>query len=253
MEHINRNRCYEVHKIGLVQIDVTFDFRTDSRGKDPDNASSSLKAMHAELWSKPLPNGEILQLSDKGPGPYLTYEGRMGKHFLSSDSIANSYGNRKRLSSLLNEIEPSLISSFRNLNSTLGAFIVFPGNRINGKATINGERGFNNLIADRFDLTLECIRRHYLGTDSPLEAVLNRYSDFFSLFDNFKSYVDFFLLNDLVSNDYSVVRYFNSIPEVFVDSPVPDSVESYLMYREGSMAFVTNRNLRIEKWAKNGQ
>jgi hypothetical protein len=57
---------------------------------------------------------------------------------------------------------------------------------------------------------------------------------------------------DLVSTNYSDVRYFNSIPGVFVDSPVPESVESHLMYREGSMAFVRNRNVRIYRWTKNG-
>ena len=50
--------------------------------------------------------------------------------------------------------------------------MVFPGNRIDGKYTINVARGLNKKIADRMDLTLECIRRHYLGEDSPLRDVL---------------------------------------------------------------------------------
>ena len=36
-----------------------------------------------------------------------------------------------------------------------GGMMVFPGNRIDGKQTINGARGFNRKIADGFDLTLE--------------------------------------------------------------------------------------------------
>ena len=235
-----------------MQIDITFDYRKDSLGRDPDSASASLRTMHARLWSKQLPNGEVFQLSENGLGPYLTYEGKMGHIFLSSDSIANSYNDRKRLAAVIHEIDPSLISSFLDLNSTIGAFILFPGNRIEGKTTINGERGFNHLIADRFDLTLECIRRHYDNIDSPLGTVLKRYSEFFTLFCDFRSYVDFFLLNDLVSEDYSAVKYFNFIPEIFVSSPVPESIASYLAYREGSMSFVRNRNSRIESWARNG-
>jgi hypothetical protein len=53
--------------------------------------------------------------------------------------------------------------------------------------------------------------------------------------------------------DVSSEKNFIINPEMFVASPVPNSVEGYLTYREGSMAFVRNRNLRIERWAKNGQ
>jgi hypothetical protein len=36
--------------------------------------------------------------------------------------------------------------------------ILFPGNRVGRFQTINGARGFNTAIADRLDLTLECVR-----------------------------------------------------------------------------------------------
>jgi len=36
----------------------------------------------------------------------------------------------------------------------IGGMIVFPGNRIDGKMTINGARGCYRKISDRFDLTL---------------------------------------------------------------------------------------------------
>ena len=62
-------------------------------------------------------------------------------------------------------------------------------------------------IRDRFDLTLECIRRHYFSERSPLSDVLARYEDFLCLFGSFKGYVEFFLLQDLVSPDYSAVRF----------------------------------------------
>lgn len=39
-------------------IDITFDFRSDARGRDPDAYSPTLNAYHKILWSKELPNGE---------------------------------------------------------------------------------------------------------------------------------------------------------------------------------------------------
>lgn len=236
-----------------MHLDVGFDFRTDSGGKDSDVASPSLRQFHKHLWSKPLPNGETFILSESDPGDYLKFKGGSGYQYLASDSIGNSYMGRVRLAKLLSEIDTLLLESFRNLNCTIGGYIIFPSNRIDGKPTINGERGFNHLIADRFDLTLECIRLHYSNYVSPLSAVLERYNLFFSLFQDFKGYVDFFLLNDLVSTNYKEVQMFNEVEGVFEVSPVPKSKESYLEYRKGSMEFTKRRNLRIETWAKNGQ
>ena len=52
---------------------------------------------------------------------------------------------------------------------------------------------------ERFDLTVECIRRHYQGdTTHPLAEAFDRYRDFFDLFESFAGYVDFWLLDDLV-------------------------------------------------------
>lgn len=59
-----------------------------------------------------------------------------------------------------------------DLGYTVGSAIILPGNRVDGAATFNGPRGFHPRIAYRFDLTLECIRRHYRGEASLLTAVL---------------------------------------------------------------------------------
>ena len=58
------------------------------------------------------------------------------------------------------------------------------------------------------DLTLESIRRHYRGAWSPLADVLARYRDLFVAFEDFRGYVDFWLLQDMVTDDYSTVRFF---------------------------------------------
>lgn len=37
-----------------------------------------------------------------------------------------------------------------------------------------------------------------------MSLVVTRYSDFFALFDDFRGYVTFFLLDDFVTNDFGV-------------------------------------------------
>ena len=72
--------------------------------------------------------------------------------------------------------------------------------------SMNQRRGMNTLISDRWDLTLECIRRHYAGEESPLSKVIESDRAFYELLIDFKGYVDFFLLQDGVSADYSSVN-----------------------------------------------
>ena len=134
--------------------------------------------------------------------------------------------------------------AFRTIGYTIGGMMVFPGNVIDGKQTINGARGFNGRIADRFDLTLECIRLHYRGEDNPLRETLLRYAEFFALFGTFEGYVEFFVLEDLVSGDRSTVNFFTPF-DGFRTSPVPNTVEAYVDYRNRSIEFIQARNERI--------
>ena len=111
--------------------------------------------------------------------------------------------------------------------------------------TINGARGFHPRIADRFDLTLECIRRHYDGGTSPLADVLARYATFFDLFVDFRGYVEFFLLDDLAPHG-SEIRFFHPFND-FATPAVPSTVKDYLSYVAESNAFIVSRNARIRE------
>ena len=111
----------------------------------------------------------------------------------------------KHITGLFSEEENE---AFRAIGYTIGGMMVFPGNRIEGKWTINQARGCLQKISDRLDLTLECIRRYYLGQRSPLGETLARYRDFFALFKSFSGYVNFFMLQDLVTDDCSAVMFF---------------------------------------------
>jgi hypothetical protein len=130
----------------------------------------------------------------------------------------------------------------------LGYTMVFPGNRVDGKPTINGARGLNRKISDRMDLTLECIRRHYRHEDSPLAPDLGRYAGFFALFEDFRGYANFFLLQDLVSADYETVRFFMPFSD-FSPPAIPRDLENYLEFRRLSIEFTEARNRRIDQLA----
>lgn len=236
-------------------IDVTFDFRSDtprSKGpnaheKDPDTHSPRLHTYHQLLWSKPLPSGFGFDLQDARPTGYLHHRSALGEFFLSSDSVIPSFRKQKSLWSAFARIPVEEQAAFMRLGYTIGGMTVFPGNVIDSKMTINGARGFHPRIKDRFDLTVECIRLHYLHELSPLSETLARYTSFFKLFENFRGYVDFFLLQDIVTADYSAVR-FHAPFAGFDRSPLPADLDEYLFYRQLATQFIEARNRRILEW-----
>jgi len=225
-------------------IDTAFDFRTDASGKDPDAYSPTLRQYHKLLWSKVLPSGRLFELDDTTRGAYLFHGSELGKFFLCSDSVIPTFtgwNSMRRITQVFTEEENE---AFRTITYTIGGMMVFPEDRIDGKQTINGARGFNRKIRDRFDLTLECIRRHYLGEHSPLGETLARYSDFFALFEDFRGYIEFFTLQDLVTDDCCAVRFFMPFDD-FNTSSVPGDGDTYKEYRNLSIEFIKARSRRI--------
>jgi hypothetical protein len=148
---------------------------------------------------------------------------------------------------LLEHIPRGAIEEFWAHGSKVSATTLFPG-RQEGGLTINQARGFNRKISDRMDLTLECIRRHYLRQPNPIASTLDRYSSFFSLFREFEGYVDFFLLEDLV--DKGKVKFYLPFDD-FSGSPVPTSVDEYQRYMANTIEFLVARKDRISNWVAN--
>jgi hypothetical protein len=229
-------------------IDTTYDARTDAHGKDPDSKSATLRRYHRLLWSKPLPNGAVFTLGDTTPGAYLHHRSELGEFFLASDSVMPTFSRWEQVKPVVIQLPEADIETFQTLGYTIGGMMLFPGNRVDGKMTINGARGFTRRIADRFDLTLECIRRHYAEQASPLADVLGRYRDFFGLFEDFAGYVDFFLLDDLVAPGRGEVRFFMPFDD-FTSRAVPADVATYMEFRRRSMCFIEARNRRIRDWS----
>jgi len=84
-----------------------------------------------------------------------------------------------------------------------------------------------------------------MNLESPLAPTLARYADFFALFGDFSGYVKFFLLDDLVTDDY-VIKFFMPFDD-FNTPAVPQDLDSYKKYRLQSIDFINARNRRIMK------
>ncbi len=224
----------------LKDIDITFDFQTDSENKDPDSASKTLRAYQQLLWSKRLPNGEMMQLDIcKG---YLKWNDM----WFGSDSITASFLHYRFP---LKELVESTIPNFKEFKKdychktyTIGGEIIFPMVRW----SMNQARGCSVKICDRWDLTLECIRRYYAGESSPLDKALAKSSEFFDKFVDFKGYVDFFLLQDCVDDNYNV-KFWLDTP-LFVSMPMPKNMDEYYMWINSQLDFVAKRGQRIAEY-----
>lgn len=236
-------------------IATSFDFRTDTPRwrdgnlKDPDAHSPTLRQYHKLLWSKPLPDGQVFTLEDTKRGHYLYHRSEaLGEFSLASDSVIPTFRRWEQAQRVIELFPKDEIDLFRAIAYTIGGMMIFPGNRIEGRWTINQARGCTRKISDRFDLTLECIRRHYQGQPSPLGKTLERYRDFFALFVSFRGYVDFFLLQDLVADDYSTVKLCMPFDD-FRTSAAPADLDTYVDYRRRSIEFIEARNRRIKRYA----
>lgn len=239
------------------EINIKFDFRSDTRtDKDPDTYSETLRRYHKLLWSKPLPNGATFELEYHRSSPpyYLRHQSEMGEFVLSSDAVVPSFTRARDqdVATVVEKMPVEELDAFNTLGYTIGGMMIFPANQIDRKMTINGARGCHPRIKDRFDLTVECIRRYYSDESNlsneynPLAKTLARYADFFKLFGNFRGYVEFFLLHDLVTEDFSEVRFMMPFDhDEFIVGPMPRTVEAYRAYKQKASDFIRARNQRI--------
>ena len=192
------------------------------RVKDPDAYSPTLNAYHRALWSKELPNGEAMELQS-GRAPYAF---KWKDFWFSSDTIIVEMTHLKN---------KKIIDQVREQYSDFDAWCEHLLRR-----------------SYRWDLTLECIRRHYAGEESPLSKVIEGDKAFYDLFVDFKGYVDFFFMQDCVSEDYSSVDIWMGDAS-FVKSGLPETVEDYFKFLVKEHIFLDKRNARIQEYCMKRQ
>jgi hypothetical protein len=240
----------------MGDFDISFNYKSDKPARtrpDADRDSRKLRLHHQLLWTKKLNSGLLFaptapSVRRKG---YLIFTDPSGAiHWYGSDAITNSYTSWLRPKALvgaiagLNEDQNYL---YLNPQYTIGSAMIWPV-RSKDRPTMNTARGLRPRIADRIDLTLECIRRHYMGeSDSPLADVITAYADFFELFDGFQEFVEFFHFQDLVTPGFDEVRFFLPFDN-FKRPATPETTEEYVTYRDATLDFVAGRSRRMAKW-----
>lgn len=240
-----------------MKIDMNFDFTIDTphywdnfwdkrnglgvAGNDPDSSSKTLQKYHQIIWSKKLPCGDDMKLQCGSGSNYLTW-----KNFrFGSDSIFASFRYEK-YRYMLDKVKKSVfnyhafVEKYLHESYTIGGTIIFPKH----SGSFNQMRGTNIKIRDRWDLSLECIRRYYKGENSPLYQTILNDKDFFDLFVDFKGYVNYFFLQDCVTDDYSEVKFWIGEGDLNKD-PFPNTVDEYLQWIEKQMICLKKRNKRI--------
>ena len=190
-------------------------------------------------------------LDDASRGAYLHHRSALGEFFLSSDSVIPTFTRwgircRRIRSSALDEGERSVHDHWLHdrrhdgLPGKPGRRQVDhqPGPRVPTGRSQTGSTSRSSA----FDGTTWAGRRSRFG------ETLARYGDFFALFESFRGYVDFFLLQDLVTDDYSAVTFFMPFDD-FKTPSVPKDFDTYGEYRRRSIEFIEARNRRIERYA----
>ena len=238
-----------------MSIDISFDFSTDTPGywdhfwenngghgsggkNDPDALSPTLRLYHKILWSRELPCGRNMELELPKDG-YL----RWNNLYFGSDSITTSF--RDETFPLIEELEKlpgyrEKMEAYIHKTYTIGGMMIFPVHHY----SFNQARGMHRKICDRWDLSLECIRRFYAGEESPLSKQLKSDAGFYELFNDFRGFVDYFYLQDCVTEDYQVQMWMEGIP---FERPVfPQSLEEYCAFLQKELDYVEKRNKRID-------
>ena len=240
MSIIDTNKCladdyieykYKYHffdKFDNINIESCEKIYSNAGLPDPDSFSEILYDFYAELWNlnklpfkvKKIWNGYAWELVGTGD-----YNLRLG-----TDSIMSIYWHRIDMRKFICELIKSknndlkiFIREYLQIANTIGGFVLFPRH----VQSINQRRGANSKIGDRFDLTLECIRRYYEETEksekdsnyNPLFGGVNtdyikEDKEFFELFGKgkagFEKYTEFFCLNGSWVKNGQVLNLLNN-------------------------------------------
>ena len=241
---------------------------TEGRDGDPDGFSDKLQEAQLKIYNRDKLKQYNLE-KGKLEDDYLYIHLNGKKLRFGSDTIPQLYDTWSWIYFIKDVVQKSkkyieekehknyeeCIRYFKHKTQRIGGHIIFPK-----EISINTKRNSLTEIRDRFDLTLECIRRYYLLINenkrltNPLEektGCLSGNEEFFKLFGDFKGYVDFFYLKSLVHDDYSGIKCFiQRNTKELADGGFPqegfplDQKEWYELYEE-QIRFVENRTKDI--------
>lgn len=214
--------------------------------RDADAESLQLRLFHARLWSKDASEGPLMFMPDQGARTLTCTLADGTTLRVSSDTIATSHSGYTEMRPLHAGLPGDYRNDIERKFYRMAGFIVFPVH----PQSLNQLRGWR--LRDRFDLTLECIRRHYTGEAHPLADVMTQGAKFFGLFGSghtgFVRYVEFFHLQGLVAD--GSVRWFDgssTTPDLDA-ARLPATTDNYRAYLDNVAEFTDDRTDRIRTW-----
>ena len=263
--------------------------------RDPDTLSQKLYYMHEYIWNLRCNQYSIPQVKKVNDECKLIIDKE--NIILGSDSFISIYWHWRDMQLLLKEIakfnynnenliENEIINMEKEIvkprqekcfydenwdkikrfiwlylqkSNTIGGFIVFPRHET---PTVNTKRGSSSKICDRFDLTLECIRRAYQYGDfyseenNPLFGIPKEDKEFFKMFGSFENYIRFFCLEAWVNENYTTVNDLlsedgkGSLPTkewLATDNILPKTDKQWWTFYRNIMDRLDARNKQIEK------
>ena len=203
--------------------------------KDPDASSKKLYLYHQSLWQKKLPSGLYLEFDiHKGFNLFNKQIGRLSSDYIGPSA---SWAIKKGISD-------REIAFYLKKTRTIGGHMIWPVKRSEkNKKSINQARGGRSGLYDRIDLTLINLKRYYDMTEDDVEnyKLLEEYkanADWFDLFETFRNFIDFFLLQDFVDEDYKIIEL------APLDPILPLDYESFIA---NNVNAIEKRNRRIKE------
>ena len=222
---------------------------------DPDAFSERLYDFYETIWNSQRQklNLNLPEVQKVWNGQAWELVGVADKSLrLGTDSVMSIYWHRCDMRGFIAQLIEAKGDDFKHFirdylqdANTTGGFMLFPRHR----QSLNQARGVNAVINDRFDFTLECIRRNYLQQDNPLQAALDNDKAFFDSFGTFEKYVDFFCLNNSWVKDGQVFNLMDnkSLENYNFDkNPLPTK-DNWWGFYNNIMERLSSRNEQIEK------
>jgi len=257
------------------EMDVWFDFTNDSisqsglgywdgfwkgpfgeelkhgiRGSNPNTDSETLRKYHRLLWNRELPNGQLMELEWGGSDNRLFLWNGMK---FASEYLTTAFIGRWSDSPFQGVLDAvvdstpdyrSYVEGYLHDFNTIGGFVILPVQLIGLRRVFTMKS--RKPLHGRWDLMLECIRRHYAGEDNLLSDACRRDIEFLNLFVDFEGYVQFFYLQDCLDSATGKVKFWIGDGDLRNDT-LPRDVEEYRKWIEAQREFVKARNIRIEK------
>ena len=88
-----------------------------------------------------MPSGAPFELDVTTPPSYLHHRSELGEFWLSSDAVIPTFSRARELEHIIDQIPEAETEAFNRIGYTIGGMMVFPGNRVDRKMTINDARG----------------------------------------------------------------------------------------------------------------